>query len=368
MKLTCTQENLSQGLNIVSHIGEKAPDLPILNNVLLRAKKDGLLLTSTNLEIGIKTLIRGKIDEEGDFTVQTKLLTDFVNSLKKENVSIVKDENQLQIKGENHQTSIRGLTASDFPVIPEVDRQDTVEAQINKFRKALSQIVFSMSADESRQELNGAFLQFNTKRCILAATDSYRLSESTIDIINKSKKEISIIVPAKTLQELLRILEGSKADILRVSVNDNQVLFAFDETEIVSRVIAGNYPDYRQIIPKTFKNEVKFPVTEMVQAIKTTSLFCKQGINDVRLTLEKRFSDLAVRAENSTFGKNTSNIKSLSKGQEMDIVFNYRFLLDGLLHLTDDKAILKTNDATSPALLCSERDNNFLYVIMPIRQ
>ncbi len=368
MKLTCTQENLSKGLNVVARLSEKTPNLPILSNVLLQATKDGLTLTATNLELGITTKIRGKIDTEGEFTVSARLIADFVNSLKKENVSIELEEKILHIKGENHQTTIRGLDAVDFPVIPVVADDFTIQAEAGDIRDALHQIVFSMSMDDSRPELNGAFFQFGEKELIIASTDSYRLSERVVMIVNKTGKEKNVIVPARTVSELLRIIDADDSKEVSVRVNDNQIMFIFGETEIVSRIVTGNYPDYKQIIPNQFTNNVDFSVSDMIQAIKTTSLFCKQGINDVRISLDKRFDDIAIHAENSIFGKNVSNVKSMNKGQEMDIVFNYKFLLDGLQHLHDVTATLKTNDGISPALLTSKKDENFVYVIMPIRQ
>ncbi|OGY90989.1 MAG: DNA polymerase III subunit beta [Candidatus Komeilibacteria bacterium RIFCSPLOWO2_01_FULL_53_11] len=367
MKLVCTQENLTLGLSIVARLSDKNINLPILSNVLLRAQKDGLTLIATNLEIGIKTKVRGKIEVEGEFTANARLFADFVSTLKKENVSIELDDKNLNIKGENHQTTIRGMDPAEFPVIPEVGPSFLFSVAATHFREALSQTLFAVSADESRPELNGVFIQVGDGSCVMAATDSYRLSEKTIPV-PQAKEKKSVIVPARTLQETLRVLELSDAADVQIAINDNQIQFSFGETQIVSRIITGEYPDYKQIIPTAFKNEVRFATEEMRQAIKTTSLFCKQGINDVRLSLEKRFSDIAVNAENSNLGKNVSNVRTESKNQEMDIVFNYKFLLDGLSHIVGEAACLKTNDPTSPALLVSASGDDLLYVIMPIKQ
>jgi len=367
MRLTCTQENFSKGLNIVSRLSDKSINLPILNNVLVQAKKEGIILTVTNLEVGIRTKVRGKIEEEGDFTVQARLLTDFVNTLKKENISVYLDDKNLNIKGENHQTIIRGMDATDFPVVPGVDKAYSFTIISSKIKEALSQVLFAVSHDDSRPELNGVFVKVEDTECTLAATDSYRLAEKKIQISQKSKEK-SVIIPAKTIHEVLRILDLQEAQEVTIAINDSQILFSIGETEIISRIINGEYPDYTQIIPQSFKNKVIFDTGEMVSAIKTTSLFCKQGINDVRISLDKRFTDIAVNAENSTFGKNVSNVPSKNKNQEMDIVFNYKFFLDGVLHGSGDTSVLKTNDATSPALLVDKDDESFIYIIMPIKQ
>jgi len=368
MKFTCTQDNLSQGLNIVSRLSEKSTNLPILNNVLIEARKEGIILTTTNLELGIKTKIRGKIEKEGIFTIPAKLVTDFVNSLKKENVTAEIQDGTLYLQGENHQTSIRGLDAADFPTLPDIDDAYSFSAKIEDFKEMLTQIVFAISTDESRQELNGAYFQINGSICTVAATDSFRLSEKKITVKNKSKESKNSIVPGRTLYEVLRILDLEDADTINIQINDNQIQFVFGSTEIISRIVTGEYPDYSQIIPSEFSNIVELTISDMTKAIKTTSLFCKQGINDVRISLDKRFDDITIRAENSVHGKNVSHVKSISKDQEMDIVFNYKFLLDGLLHMPDETVLLKTNNATSPALLTTKKDTGFIYIIMPIRQ
>jgi DNA polymerase-3 subunit beta len=368
MKLTCTQENFSRGLNIVARLSDKNSNLPILNNVLLQARKDGLLLISTNLEIGIKTKVRGKIESEGDFTIQAKLLSDFVNTLKKENVGVELVDKTLHLKGENHQTTIRGLESTDFPVIPEVEAKTTCTVPTATLIAALTQTLFAVSSDESRPELNGVYIILEGQHCVFVATDSYRLVEKTITLNSKPTNSRAIIVPSKTLQELVRILPLAEDENVVITINDTQILFTCGQTQLVSRIIAGDYPDYKQIIPTSFKNNVEFKVYDMVQAVKTTSLFCKQGINDVRISLDKRFSDIAINAENNTLGKNISNVQALTKDQELDIVFNYKFLLDGLSHLSGDRALLKTNEPTTPAVLSAPKEDGFVYVIMPIKQ
>jgi len=368
MKLTCTQENLLKGLAIVARLGEKNVNLPILSNVLLRAQKEGLTLVATNLEIGIKTKNRGKIEEEGEFTVNARLLADFVATLPKENVSLRLEDKNLHIQGENHETTIRGMDANEFPLLPEVEGATAITIKKDVLRETLIQTLFSVSFDEARTELTGILIVVDDGGCTFAATDSYRLSEKKIRLSKPSKEQRRVVVPARTLSEVLRILDIEDAAEVTIRINESQIHFTIGDTELVSRIIAGEYPDYQQIIPKSFSHEVTFAVQDMVRAVKTTSLFCKQGINDIRLSLDKRFTDIAINAENSMVGKNVSNVQCKTAGQEMDIVFNYKFFLDGLNHLIGDEATLKTNDAASPALLTSTGENDFLYIIMPIRQ
>ena len=244
MKFTCTQENLATGLNIVGHLPTKSLNLPILKNVLIKADKDGLELITTNLEVGIRTKVRGKIDAPGNFTVDAKLISDFVNSLKKENIIVFLDGNTLEMEGENHKTKIKGESAADFPLIPDVAAELQTSLPTADLSAALSQVIYSASTDESRPELNAVLLTFDDKKLTLAATDSYRLAEKRLTLKTAVKQPRSIIVPLKTLQQTLRILEAEAADDCQLLVNDNQIKFLAGQTKLISPIIGGQYPDY----------------------------------------------------------------------------------------------------------------------------
>lgn len=369
MKLTCTQENLIAGLTTVSRVSDKQATLPILSNILFRTKNNGLELSATNLELAIQTTIRAKIEVEGEFTVNARLITDFVGTLEKENIIIeLTDAKELLIQGENHQTLIHGLEASEFPVIPEVAQGTSIQIKSGDLRKSFFQTLFSMAGDATRPELQGALVGVNQKTITVVATDSFRLSETQLNAVDVEGQHNSIIVPSRTLQETARILDYNNAENVMVRTSETQVEIQISETKVISRIISGKYPDYKNIIPTQFKSELVFSVKEMERAIKTTSLFCKQGINDIRLSVDERFTDITVQAENTTAGKNTSRVPTESKKQNLDIVFNYKFLLEGLQHLGSEKAILKTNDAQSAALLTAPSNPHYIYLIMPIRQ
>ena len=366
MKSTCTQENLNRGLNLVSHIANKNNNLPILNNVLLKANKTGLTLITTDLEIGIKTFVRGKVEEEGDFTVEAKLLNDFINLLPRENIKLELKETSLYIESENQKTNIKGLEAEDFPLIPELEKENEVLLKISELKQALSQLVIAASLDNSRIEINSVYFNFSKDELVLAATDSYRLAEKKIKIINGQEKEL--IIPLKTIQELLRILSDQSDQELKVYFNENQIMFSFGGVELISRVVEGKYPDYQQIIPKEFITTIKCPVEKLVPAIKSASLFCKPGINDVRISLDSNKKQLVVAAASSGVGENIVKVPIEISGKDNDIVFNYRYLLDGLSNLGSQEVVLKINNNSSPGLLQPDKENNYVYLIMPIRQ
>lgn len=364
MKLSCTQENLNKGLGLVSHVANKNNNLPILNNVLLKAGKNGLTLITTDLEIGTKAFVRSKIEEEGEFTVVAKLLNEFVGLLPKENINLELKDNCLYIESQNQKTSIQGLGAEDFPLIPEIEKENEVELSIGEFKTALGQLVFAASLDNSRTEINAVNFNFVKDELILAATDSYRLAEKRIKINNGQEK--TLIVPLKTIQELVRILNDQGDKKLKLYFNENQIMFVFEGVELISRVVEGRYPDYQQIIPDSFVTVAKCPVNKLVPAIKSAALFCKQGINDVRLSFAD--SEIVVASASSGVGENIIKVPADVTGEENDIVFNYRYLLDGLSSLNSEGVVMSINNNSSPGLLQAEKQSNHIYLIMPIRQ
>ena len=364
MKLSCTQENLNKGLGIVSHIANKNNNLPILNNVHIKANKNGLILTTTDLEIGIKVFVRAKVDEEGEFTVGAKLLNDFIALLPRENIDLELEDNAILIKSQRQKTSVKGVDAEDFPLIPDIEKENEVEINVLEFKRALSQLIFAASLDSSRLEINAVNFNFFKDELVLVATDSYRLAEKKLKISNEQEK--SLIVPLKTIQELVRILSDQEKQTIKLYFNENQIMFVFDGVELISRVIDGAYPDYKQIIPEKFITSAKCAKDKLIPAIKSAALFCKQGINDVRLSFAN--NEIVVAAASSGLGENIISVPAEISGEENDIVFNYRYLLDGLLNLGVQDLCLKINNNSTPGLLTPDKHDDYLYLIMPIKQ
>lgn len=366
MKIVCTQENLNKGLGLVSNIANKSSNLPILNNVLIKADKDGVTLVTTDLEIGIKAKIRGKVDEEGDFTVDAKLLHNFVSLLPKENINLDLEGDDLEIKSSNQETSIKGLAAEDFPLIPEMDKTNVVEIAVADLKQSLQQVLLAASLDTSRIEINAVNFNFASDGLTLAATDSYRLAEKKLSVNNGAAS--NLIIPLKTLQELSRVLNEQQEKKLKIYFNENQILFEFDGVELISRVIDGKYPDYSQIIPAEFKTEAKCDIGKLVPAIKSVALFCRQGINDIRLSLDSKEQKIVIATASSNTGTSVAKVDADVRGEDNEIVFNYRYLLDGLGQISGNEVNMKINSNSSPGLLQPINDKEYIYLVMPIRQ
>ncbi|MFH1232985.1 MAG: DNA polymerase III subunit beta [Patescibacteria group bacterium] len=375
MKIFSLQENLKQGLFVVSHIAGKNINLPILNNVMIKVSDGNIKILATNLEMGIITTVRGRIEEEGSFTVDSKIISECINLLPNKKIGLELKDGSLLVDSDNYQVKIKGQSAEEFPLIPEIDKKNYYSIQVEVFKKAISQIIFAVSLSEARLELSGVVFSFNSNSLVLAATDSYRLAEKKIEIKANNEEEKKIIVPVKTLQELIRILSGVQINLveedddeLRFYVSDNQILFTYKSTELISRLIEGQYPDYQQIFPTTSKTQVIISRTELIRATKLASLFSKTGINDINLDFPKEKNQLVVSSTSGQTGENVTSLEARVSGEDNGIVVNGRYLLDGLSNIEGEMIRLEVIDNNTPCVIKPEKDTNYLYIIMPIKQ
>lgn len=378
MKLSCLQENLKQGLFVASHIAGKNVNLPILNNLMVEVREGKIRLVATNLEIGISSAVRGKIEKEGAFTVDSKIFSDYIGLLPNKKVDLEQSGNGLMVSCDNYKTKINGQSAEEFPLIPVLERKNSYLVGAEDFKGALTQVVFSAATSETRLELSGVLFIFNKNELILAATDSYRLAEKKIKIKNnrtaEDKAEKGIIVPVRTVQEIIRILSGAKEEEARekneieIYVSENQILFVYGSTEMVSRLIEGQYPDYQQIIPTVSKTKATINRQELIRAVKASSLFSKTGINDINLDFPKNKKQAVVSSASGQTGENVVELEARVVGEDNGIVVNYRYLLDGLNNLEEEEAVIEVIDSNTPCLLRQAEGNDYLYIIMPIKQ
>jgi DNA polymerase-3 subunit beta len=377
MKFIIVQENFKKGLSIVSHGISKNINLPILNNILIKAEENTIQFISTNLEIGIINKVRGKIESNGAFTVDSKIITEYVNLLPSGNIEIEENDNELKIECDNYKTKIKGESAKDFPLIPIINQNSYCSCSINDFKKALNSVIFAVSNNENRIELAGVFFSFEENQLILASTDSYRLAEKKIKIKPVADfNDQKIIVPAKTIQELLRILNNfSSEDVsfeqnneVKIAISDNQILFTIDNIELISRLINGQYPEYQQIIPDNSKTDILVNKQEFSRAVKAAAIFSKTGINDVNL--EFNHNKIIISASSGQSGESRVDVDAKITGVDNDIAINYRYLIDGLNNIDSENVKIKIVSNNTPCILTSDNENNdnYIYIVMPIRQ
>jgi DNA polymerase-3 subunit beta len=370
MKLTVLQENLNKILIQIGRLTNNKTTLPILNNVLIEAEKGLLKLTTTNLEIAINSQIRAKVDQEAKITIPCQIFSNYINLLDKGPIEIeLLDTNELSLKSKNSRTKIKGTIAEEFPIIPQIERKNFIKISAIDFKKCLDKVLFAISSTETRAEISGVLFSFDheKKNLILVGTDSYRLAEKGLSVTDSNIKEKKdVIVPARTILELSRIVEN-QGDV-EIFFSENQILFIYESTEIISRIINGEYPDYKQLIPQSFTTRALLEKEVLLKAVKAVSLFTKTGLNDINLKFDAAGDKTTVSSLNNQVGESQIDLKAEIKGEDKGIVFNYRYLLDGLLNLDGAEVSVNMVNDNSPALLTSPEEKDYLYLVMPIKK
>jgi DNA polymerase-3 subunit beta len=363
MKLVCTKDNLKKGLFVVSRVVGSGNPLQVLNNILVKTDQGRIKLSSTNLEIGVNTWIGGKIEEEGALTVPARLINEYINNLPTDKVMLVAKENNLSVESENYHTNIKGLSSEDFPLIPQVLDDAYARVDANELRQALSETLWAASANETQPEISGLYFGFEDNKLRIAATDRYRLAERTVKLKDPVVNPKEVIIPSRTVSELYKILGLGLKDV-EIYFSESQVLFKFDETELISRLIDGQYPDYRQIVPKAFTTEVLLPREEFMHALKAAALFAPES-NNIQIEVGK--DSLTVAASSVQAGENVAKINAKVKGEVSAAIFNFRYLLDCLASLSEEQVVFKMINDASPALVSPQGRDDYFYIVMPIK-
>lgn len=364
MKIVCTHENLKKGLGVTSRVSSGSTTLPVLNNILLRTDQGVLKLSSTNLEIGVNTWVRCKVEEEGGVSVPAKTFADLINNLPNDKINLSIQSNHLVIEAGNYQTKIKGLGVDEFPLIPQIDEQNPIEIPGKELRQAISQVAFAAAYSETQPEISGILFVLEGNVLRLVATDRYRLSEKTI----KLKAEVqnrSLIVPNKAVQELGKVLSGAEGEVAKMYISQNQVMFKNDDTEIISRLIDGQYPDYKQIIPQQFNTEIEAATADLTAAMRTAGIFTHTG-NNVSLEYGEP-GKLLISSSSGELGESKVDVPAAVAGQEGKIIFNHRYVLDCLSTIGTKNITFKIINDNSPAVITSKELPGFLYLVMPIK-
>jgi DNA polymerase-3 subunit beta len=373
MKVSCLQENLARGLSIVGRAVSPRSTLPVLSNVLLATDGGRLKLSATNLEVGINCWIGAKVDEDGAITVPARTLIDLVNSLRPGQVemeAIVRTQT-LNIRAVRSEANIKGIDAQDFPVVPVPEGDQGVRIDPAMLRQAIDQVAFVAATDESRPILTGVLARFEDDQLTMAAADGYRLSVRTIGLADKVDDPFSVIIPGRAMIELARI-SGEQTDPVTVTVtpSHNQVLFQLTDVVLVSQLIDGNFPDYRQIIPPERKTETIVDTAAFLDACKTALIFARDAAHITRLHVKPPADGgagrIIVSATSAETGDDVTDLDAAVEGEEVEIAFNVRYLIDVLSVLGSPQVSLETTEASRPGVLRPASDVDFTHVIMPM--
>lgn len=380
MKLICTQENFKKAISTVDKITSKQVTLPILKNILLETIDGRLVFSATNLEIGIITKIGAKIEREGKIAIPVNLLSNFISNLPKEENIEIKLKNQiLYINCGKYKAKINCIDPEDFPIIPNKKEEPQFKLKNIEFKKVIENSLNCVSLNDTRIEFTGVNIIFDDN-IYIASTDSFRLAENIINIKKDNKYNLlkgqSIIIPAETFRELNKILGNINENIdIFITIEDNQIFFDINDIKMVSRLINGKYPDYKQIIPTKFKTNILINKKELLQSIKIASIFTKNNEGEVDINIVKKDNNdkMIIKSKLQEAGENEIILDIQINGDNQHFVVNPRFLIDGLNSIDTENVKIIINDNVTPIGLKNiDEDNreidNYIYIIMPIRK
>jgi len=360
MKLICNQENLKTYLNILEKISSKNINLPIISNILLEVDNNNLNIKATDLEIALEVNIGCKSFESGKVTIPTNLITGFVNNLPNENIELESFGKNLKITCNSFSAVINGQDPEDFPIFPKTNKEKSEELYFPDFKNGLLKLINIVPLSNIRPEILGILIKPNGENFKMAATDSFRLGEVTIN--KKLSFNESFIIPLKTAQEVIRIFENNQS--INIAFSQNQIIFFNEKILFISKLIDGEYPNYQSIIPKKFETTFCSNKDELVKLIKVVSPFLSKG-NEIFLVIEKKL--LKIKSTNSEKGESFSNMNIQLNGEPLEVKLNYRFFLDGLNNINEKEIFLGFGSSISPAIIKSNNDPGYIYIIMPIR-
>ncbi|HKG55331.1 MAG TPA: DNA polymerase III subunit beta [Anaerolineales bacterium] len=374
MKVTVLQENLARGLGVVSKAVSPRSTLPVLANVLIASDEGRLRLSATNLEMGITCWISARIDEEGSTTVPARTFSDLVGMLPSDQVLLKLDPQTqtLNVRGGSSTNDIKCIDAQEFPPMPVPDFDGAVQINVGDFREMIHQVAFAASSDEARPVLMGVLVQVDKDKLTMAAADGFRLSVRRAVLSTPSSAPVSAIVPAQALKELARVATDSEEPIYMVLPKGRgQVVFRVKDVEVVSQLIDGTFPDYQQIIPRSYKSRTLVSTSSLLKACKQAEIFAREGSNVARFNIksaqgEMQPSEVEISATSEETGKNETIVEATVDGGGLLIAFNVKFLREALEVIRTPNVALETSAPNAPGVVKPVGDDQFLHVIMPM--
>ena len=373
MKISCLQENLSKGLALVGRAVATRSTLPVLSNILIATDQSRLKLSATNLEVGINCWIGAKIEREGATTVPARILADLVNSLPPERIDLelITRTQTLNIKSGRFEANVKGIDAQEFPLItvPEEDNRIHVDADL--LRQMIDQVAFAAATEETRPVLTGVLADMAPDKLTFVGADGYRLSIRSIALEAGPQQPLSVIIPARALQELRRVsTEADKPVEILVAPNRSQIFFHMPDVDLVSQLVEGTFPDYRQIIPATHSTRTTLNTADLLKAVRTAFIFARDTNNITRVQIvpnrEVGVGRVIVSATSAEHGDNVSEIDATIEGAPLDIAFNARYMIEVLNVIDTAQVTLETRDPSSPGVIRPVGGGDFLHIIMPM--
>jgi len=365
MKITLLTQNLQQKLSFLNRAISTKNQLPILLNILIETYDDYIKLTATDLEIGIEIICPAKIEEKGKTTVPARLFTELIASLTDDSISMQLTDNKLEVITKRTKSVFQTSSSEEFPRLYESKGEKLAVLSGKDIKNEISSVVFSASQESTRPALSGILVRKESQGFLFVATDGYRLSLRHYKVTESKSENASFIIPARVFRELLAIKESDSDIVMYVSKEQNQVLFEQGDTLLVGRLIEAEFPNFEKIIPSDFSVSVAFDREELLKAVKICSVFARDSANIIKLALSKEI--ITVSSGSSSSGENTVSVDATLTGEENEIAFNARYLLDVLGNVEEKDLIFDMIGPLNPGVFKIKNDESFLHLIMPIR-
>jgi len=366
MKFTCNTNNLRKVISLVEHNTVRKISLPILSSILLTVEKGRLTLTTTNLEIATEAWVGAKVFDEGRVAVPAHILSSYLQTVKADQIHINSQKEHLVLTTPERRIIIKGYPVEDFPLVPKVQEDAHCTLSAGEVYRALSQVIFAAATTSIKPELSSVLFRFLKTSLKVVATDSFRLSETTIPGSFADMQSMQyFLLPIHTASELLRVLDADMRD-LEVTVTKGQILFATETFRIVSRLVEGAFPDYERIIPAKFTTRVVLAKSDFQETLRGIGLFTSK-LNDVSLKLHPELEELEVTTANADVGEYFSKLKSEMTGEELSLSFNYRYLIEGVQQIKSEKIFLGFSGAHGPVLIKHSDSEEYIYIAMPMK-
>ncbi len=365
MKFTCTQENLLRGVSQAAPIAGRNSQLPILQNILLRTQHNTLSFVTTDLEIGITSVVGGKMEQEGSCVIPAKRFMEYIQQLPKNNpVTLEKKENRVFVSSKGFKAQFLSVDPEEYPLLPEGASESDVSVSGAIFCSAISQTVFSAAKEETRPEIRSVFIVWKDGGIHVAATDSFRLAEFTA--VLPSPVDFSLLLPLSTAQEVIRLFHDREE--LTISLHDNYVSFESGDIHVTSRLVDGEYPKYEDIIPVSHTTHIQMDKDQFLRALKTLSVFLPKESRRVSLEIRPSKGELVARVAGGEMGQGEVVLNMEGDGEDVDVLMNIQYLMEGISHFSGTVCEGYFLGSFDPVVFRRQgKSDAYVYVVMPIQ-
>jgi len=366
MKFKCEREKFMKGLQKAQSITTVKSTLPILANVLIEAEKDGIRLSATDLEVGMKCTVPTEVKKTGAITLPARKLYEIIRELPQESVEIdVDSENRCTIKSGKSMFKIMGMPKEEFPVLPEFKNENVFTIDRDTLSEMIKKTIFSVSQDETRYVLCGVFLDISNGKIKMISTDGRRLSYISKDAPNNKDRDIKVVIPSKAINELLKILNSSEDKEVKIDIGENQVVFGTDNTYLISRLIEGKYPNYEQVIPNKNEIQLKLKRDELLNVTHRVAIMINEKSNSIRYNIKN--NKMIVSAVSQGFGEAVEDLDIDYEGVDLKVAYNPVFVMDILKNIECDEVYFELTDSLKPGVIKPADDEEYISVVMPMR-